>query len=441
MAALVGAFTAAFIDFKPYLSTGERPMVLILARDKEQAKVVLGYLTGILRAIPALEAKIVSDSGDEVLLDNGVIVCVKTSDFRSVRGTTVVCAICDEVAFWNFDSDSANPDTEVIRAVRPAMATIATAKLILISTGYAMAGVLYELHKAHYGKDDSPVLVWQAPTVIMNPRISQEFIDEQIDLDPEAGRSEWGGLFREDISMAFPLELIEQCIVPGRVELPYAKGVQYKSFDDPMGGRGDSWAKCIAHKQGDRIIVDLIRAWPPGMSVHDIAEQSAEVGKAYGLKRTVGDNYAGEWPKEAFAVHGVSYEQCGLSKSDLYLAAVPLMSSKRVELPTHDRMVREFKRLERKRGRGGKDAIQDGGRHDDLANAIVGAIYLASAGKVFNPHAIPVGVGNKTMASESARMFGSSFGSSPTSWLNGNAEDDDEGDHIGARVVTTGWLK
>jgi hypothetical protein len=50
MAALVGAFTAAFIDFRPYLSTGERPMVLILPRDKEQAKVVLGYLTVILQS-------------------------------------------------------------------------------------------------------------------------------------------------------------------------------------------------------------------------------------------------------------------------------------------------------------------------------------------------------------------------------------------------------
>jgi hypothetical protein len=111
-----------------------------------------------------------------------------------------------------------------LRAVRPAMATIATAKLILISTGYAMA-VLYELHKTHYGKDDSPVLVWQAPTATMNPRISQEFIDEQIELDPEAGRSEWGGLFREDISMAFPLEMLEQCMIPRRVELAYAKAV------------------------------------------------------------------------------------------------------------------------------------------------------------------------------------------------------------------------
>jgi hypothetical protein len=37
----------------------------------------------------------------------------------------------------------------------------------------------------------------------MNPRISQEFIDEQIELDPEAGRSEWGGLFREDSRWRF----------------------------------------------------------------------------------------------------------------------------------------------------------------------------------------------------------------------------------------------
>ena len=38
-----------------YLSAGERGMVLILARDKDQAKVVFSHIGGILRAIPALE--------------------------------------------------------------------------------------------------------------------------------------------------------------------------------------------------------------------------------------------------------------------------------------------------------------------------------------------------------------------------------------------------
>ena len=59
-----------------------------------------------------------------------------------------------------------------------------------------------------------------------------------------SGADCFGKIFR----WRFPVEILEQCIIPGRIELPYAKGVQYKSFDDPMGGRGDSWAKCIAHQ-------------------------------------------------------------------------------------------------------------------------------------------------------------------------------------------------
>jgi hypothetical protein len=406
--ALIGVFIGCFYDFKPYLAAGEVGMILILARNRDQAGVVFGYVSGVMQAVPALKQMVVREAGDEIEFNNGIVIKVATSDFRGVRGSTCVCVICDEVAFWNFDSDSANPDTEVLRAVRPAMATIPNAKLILISTGYAMAGALFELHRQHYGKNDSRVLIWQSDTRTMNPNISQEFIDEQIELDPEAGRSEWGGLFREDISMAFPLEMIEQCIIPGRVELAYAKGVSYKSFDDPMGGRGDSWAKCIAHKQGDKVIVDLVRAWPPSIGVHAIAKESAEVGRAYGLKSTVGDNYAGEWPREAFAEHSVTYEQCEQSKSELYLAAIPLMSSRRVELPTNDRMVKEFRHLERKRGRGGKDAIRDGGRHDDVANAVVGAIHLANAGKIFDPRAIPIGVG-RGFGYEIRKAIGSSF--------------------------------
>src|SRR5215471_13302954 len=89
---------------------------------------------------------------DEIELNNGITIKVATSDFRGVRGSTCVAAICDQVAFWNFDSDSANPDTEVLRALRPAMATIPNSKLILISTGHAMAGALYDLYRQHFGK-------------------------------------------------------------------------------------------------------------------------------------------------------------------------------------------------------------------------------------------------------------------------------------------------
>src|SRR5262245_22287319 len=74
MAALVGAFIAAFISFKLYLSTGERPLVLILARDREQAKVVFSYLTGIIRAVPALSAMVTAELAKEHLLQDSRLV-------------------------------------------------------------------------------------------------------------------------------------------------------------------------------------------------------------------------------------------------------------------------------------------------------------------------------------------------------------------------------
>ena len=62
--------------------------------------------------------------------------------FRAVRGYTVVAALCDEIAFWPVDTDAANPDTEILAALKPAMATIPTAMLICMSSPYAKKGSL-----------------------------------------------------------------------------------------------------------------------------------------------------------------------------------------------------------------------------------------------------------------------------------------------------------
>jgi hypothetical protein len=187
ISALIGVFIACFFSFVEYLTTGERGVVLILAVDKAQAKVVFNYCKGIIEAIPALRRMVTAWRADEVELSNDITMAVKTSDYRSVRGVTIVCCICDEVAFW--DSQGVNPDTAVFSALRPAMATIPIAKLVCISTGYAQVGVLYDMHKKYHGQDDDEVLVWQADTATMNPTISQTFIDKEIEKDPEAGHT------------------------------------------------------------------------------------------------------------------------------------------------------------------------------------------------------------------------------------------------------------
>src|SRR5215471_17784209 len=183
---------------------------------------------------------IVEQRADEIELTTGVTIMVKASDFGGVRGPTIACVVADEIAFW--PSQGANPDDEVLSAIRPAMATIPDAKLLCISTGYAQTGALYDAHKEHYGKDADDVLVWQADTASMNPTISQSYINREIEKDPEAARAEWLGLFREDVSATFSLEVIEARIVPGRLELPPSPRVdQYVAFVDPSGGRHDAF--------------------------------------------------------------------------------------------------------------------------------------------------------------------------------------------------------
>ena len=389
ISALVTCFIACFIDFSPFVTVGETLAVMCLAKDKDQARIVFRYVKAILNHIPALKGMIVDQRADEIELTTGVTIMVKASDFGGVRGPTIACVVADEIAFW--PSQGANPDDEVLSAIRPAMATIPDAKLLCISTGYAQTGALYDAHKEHYGKDDDEVLVWQADTASMNPTISQAYIDKEIEKDPEAARAEWLGLFREDVSAAFPLEVIEACAMPERMELPYSPHVGgYFGFLDPSGGRHDSFTLAIGHQNygTDKIVLDLIRATRSPFDPSEVVKDYSQVLKAYGLSKAVGDNYGGEWPKAEFAKHGITYELCEKPKSDLYLASIPVFTSKRLELLDIEKLKTEFRRLERRRGRSGKDTIDHPPRgSDDIANAVAGAIWVVfqSSEQFFEP--------------------------------------------------------
>ena len=208
-------------------------------------------------------------------------------------------------------------------------------------------------------------------------------------------------MFREDVSAAFPLEVIEACIIPGRMEIPYSPHVgRYFGFLDPSGGRHDAFTCAIAHQNygSDKIVLDLIRATRSPFDPSEVVKDYSQVLKAYGLSNALGDNYGGEWPKAEFAKHGITYELCDKAKSELYLAAVPVFTSKRLELLDIEKLKTEFRRLERRRGRSGKDSIDHPPRgSDDMANAVAGVIWLISehAGQFFLPESCGERVSSK----------------------------------------------
>ncbi len=376
--ALIAVFLACFCDWSPYLAPGERGTIVIVAADRKQGRAIMGYLTALLEQIPLLAAMIGKINAEDIELNNGVVIEVATCSFRTIRSRTIIAALCDEIAFWSDDS-SANPDTEVLAAIKPAMATIPNAMLLCASSPHARRGVLWNTFNTWFGKDGGP-LVWRATTRQMNPTVPQQFIDEEIAKDPAAASAEYLAQFRTDVENLLSREAVAACVAPGVFERPPERRHRYVAFVDPSGGASDSMTLAISHKEGDTVILDAVRERKAPFSPEAVVDEFVELLKKYRLARVQGDKYAGEWPREQFGKRGIHYLPAERTKSQLYLDLVPLINSQAADLLDHPVLQNQLVGLERRVVRGGRESIDHApGAHDDIANAVAGALVSAPA--------------------------------------------------------------
>ena len=383
--ALIATYLATFKDYTPHLAPGEYATVAIIAADRKQARTILRYILGLLRAVPLLAAMIETEKDESITLKNRVAIEITTASFRVTRGYSLIAALCDEIAFWRSDEISANPDEEILAAIRPALASLPGSVLLLASSPYAKRGSLYKAFKRHYGKDDAKVLVVQAETSVMNPGIDPDFIAQAYEDDPERAAAEYGAQFRSDIAAFVTRDVVDACTVKQRAEVMPVGGRKYLAFVDPSGGAADSMTLAIAHKMKDSgdgreiTVLDCVRERKAPFNPSHVVAEFVAVLKSYGLHSVSGDRYAGEWAREPFRDAGIRYELSDRPKSDIYRDALPLMNSRSVELLDVPRLANQLCDLERRTSRGGRDSIDHPqGGHDDLANAAMGAVLLAS---------------------------------------------------------------
>lgn len=375
--ALIAVWLACFCDYRKYLDAGEIGVVHVLAADKEQAKGILRYARAFIEKVAMLKRMLIRDTNYGLELSNSIAIEITAASFRTVRGRTVVAVLADELAFWHSD-DSANPDVEVIAALRPSMATIPSSMMLLASSPYARRGVLYNQHKKYHGKDDPRVLSWQAATDVMNPSIDPEFIKAAYEEDPVSASAEYGAQFRSDIEAFVSREAVEACTSED-AERPYVPGVRYQAFVDPAGGSGggDSFTLAIGHIEAKQNVLDVLREYKPPFAPSDVVEKMAAVLKSYSVRKITGDRYAGEWPREQFLQHGITYEPSLRPKNQIYSEFLPLLMSKRCDLIDNEKLMNQLIALERRTARGGKDSIDHPPNgHDDIANVAAGVLTM-----------------------------------------------------------------
>lgn len=381
-AALIAVFLACFRDYSGILAPGETGILMILSADRRQARTILGYINALL-SVPLLNEMVLNRRKESIDLNNKIRLEIHTSSFKSTRGYTCVGVIADEVCFWETQEGSANPDTEVLAAVRPAMASVPNALLVAISSPYSKRGEMWTQYRQNWSQENPDCLVWQSDSRAMNPTLNPVTVAAAYVRDAASARAEFGANFRDDVETFISLEQLEERIVAGRRELPYRSDRTYVGFADPSGGRGDSFVLAIAHLENDKAILDLIREIQAPFSPEAAVEELSGICKAYKVSEIVGDSYGGDWARESFAKWGVNYRLSEKNRSEIYLAFLPSLMSNQVQLLDHPRMVNQLCGLERRTARSGRDSIDHAiGGHDDCANAACGALTLILADSI-----------------------------------------------------------
>jgi hypothetical protein len=386
-AAATATYVAVLVDHSARLVPGELGVIAVIAANRDQARVVHGYIKGFLEASPLLAQQIESIGAEEIRLKGNIVISVMTNSFRVARGQTLLLVVGDEISYWRSE-ESAYPDLETYRAVLPSL--VASGGMwVGISTGYRRAGLLYTKHQRHFGQDSDDVLVVSGATTLFNPVIDAAIIDAARAEDPEAAESEWLGGFRSDIANFLDDQLVEAAIDYGRpLELPPRRDkYRYTAFTDPSGGRHDHFAIAVAHeeKEGERLIIDAVRGARPPFNPQATVAEFALLLKDYGVDKVTGDNYSAAWSEQSFKDCGIKYVRSELPKSQLYLETLPLWTRGLVSIPNHERLVRELRLLERRTHRSGRDTVDHGARgSDDHANVTCGVLALLAGKKKYD---------------------------------------------------------
>jgi hypothetical protein len=175
---------------------------------------------------------------------------------------------------------------------------------------------------------------------------------------------------------AFQVGPIADAITRGVPVRGPQQGITYVAFVDMSGGSRADAALAIAHVDRDqRSVVDLVmtQGAPPPFDPRAAVARFARVLAEYAVRHVTGDAYGGETFRADFLRWGVVYEVSPLTRSQLYEALEPHLNARSVALPDVPALEQQLLGLT---WRGGRIAAR-AGEHDDLANAVAGAVVSA----------------------------------------------------------------
>jgi hypothetical protein len=305
-----------------------------------------------------------------------------------VSGPVVLCLIDDEVAKWRDEATGANPATEVLRSVRPAMATQPNAHEFMISSPWS---TLDAHHEAFSQGDTADQMVAHAPTWVANPTVTEEDTHK---LEPDRGtwEREYGAIPMGSTEVNFfdhrAIDLCrdESLVMPIRAEV----GAVVTAGGDLAFVR-DTAAMAVCHRYGAwndddsrYLLADELEVKPsPGFPLlpgNVIGAFAAKLGE-HRVSYLMADGHYRMSAIEHLAKHGLNYADAPegqMGKADTYVRTRVILHGGRFRYNSPG-LQRQLKEVTSKPTPGGGLSISSprapGGGHGDVLSAVVLALW------------------------------------------------------------------
>ncbi len=365
----------------------------VLANDEDQAGDDLALAKKLVSANPPLAHEIDVYAKELVCIDGrGSLKILPARDAIGAHGKTYLFIGYDEIHGYRnhdlFEALSADPTRKDVLTWITSYAALRHAPGIPISD-YIEAG--------KSGDDPRMFFSWYAGDFTTDPGVPEDATPEQRANPSMASWGNSGYLAQQkrrlpthkyrrlhlNLPGAPDGAFLDQgavlsAIVTGRRNLPPQPGIRYHAFVDMSGGSSDDATLAIAHKDGRRIIVDTVVSQagrPPFNPRQAVAKFAAIVKNEYRISSVTGDLYAGQTFPADFAADGITYRSSTLSRSELYEHFEPRLNAGEIELLDIPKLQEQLLTLVMR----GTKIDHQPGDHDDWANAVAGAVWLASS--------------------------------------------------------------
>lgn len=386
-ASTIVAYEALCGGHEQFVRAGQRAICFQIAQDLRMARYSLHFIRATLESSPIGKKSIQKITADRIDLKNGVTIFCVPPTTKSVRGFATPVAVLDEVGMWYQESDSANPDYEIYRALTPGQIQFPHRKIVGISTPWNKAGLLWQnyeagtegsrLHSSLRKEEFSGVFVGHGTTASMgNPLVNPDYLRTERARDQKAFERECLAEFQDSISGFLPTQLVERAVSAGILERQPQSRHNYVAAIDPAF-KTDAFAVAIAHKdERNVVVIDAVRRFvgrrEAPLNPRAVLEELKPLFDAYQISFVYSDQYhlesLGQLAREVgFEIMGVPFT--AKNKAQMYGNLQQLFHQGRISLVDDYELKKELRTLERTLTEGGNVHIAaPAGFHDDMAS-------------------------------------------------------------------------